>query len=74
MNKEIIAWNVCEAGDVDMPQILLNRLDSNGPFDTLEISEQLGVDHQKVIGAVKSLLNHEGVCFIYSKTFNLFLK
>lgn len=61
MNKEIIAWNVCEAGDVDMPQILLNRLDSNGPFDTLEISEQLGVDHQKVIGAVKSLLNHEGL-------------
>uniref|UniRef100_A0A915AB76 Phenylalanine--tRNA ligase alpha subunit n=1 Tax=Parascaris univalens TaxID=6257 RepID=A0A915AB76_PARUN len=61
MNNETLASNLCGAGDVDMPQILLNRLDSNGPFDTLELSEQLGVDHQKVIGAVKSLLNHEGL-------------
>ncbi|VDM40667.1 unnamed protein product [Toxocara canis] len=62
VDKKMTGSSSCEAGgDMDLPQLLLNRLDTDGPFDTLQLAAQLGVDHQKVIGAVKSLLNNEGL-------------
>ncbi|KAK6038146.1 hypothetical protein COOONC_24349 [Cooperia oncophora] len=42
-------------------QFVLNSLSENGnELNTLQISKDLGVDHQAVIGAIKSLLTHEG--------------
>lgn len=50
-----------EAADVDLPQFLLHYLEENGEFETLELSNKLHLDHQKIIGAVKSLLANEGL-------------
>lgn len=47
--------------EVDLPQQLLNILDKEGGFDSIKLAAKLNLAHQKVIGAVKSLLTHEGV-------------
>uniref|UniRef100_A0AC35TMT3 Phenylalanine--tRNA ligase n=1 Tax=Rhabditophanes sp. KR3021 TaxID=114890 RepID=A0AC35TMT3_9BILA len=39
----------------DLPQLLLNHLNINESVDSLAYASTLGVEHQKVIGAVKSL-------------------
>ncbi|KHN75613.1 Phenylalanine--tRNA ligase alpha subunit A [Toxocara canis] len=50
VDKKMTGSSSCEAGgDMDLPQLLLNRLDTDGPFDTLQLAAQLGVDHQKLI-------------------------
>lgn len=39
----------------DLPQIVLNIINENEEIDTLHISSLLKEDHQKIVGAVKSL-------------------
>uniref|UniRef100_A0A0K0FVC2 phenylalanine--tRNA ligase n=1 Tax=Strongyloides venezuelensis TaxID=75913 RepID=A0A0K0FVC2_STRVS len=45
----------------DLPQLLLNHLSINNSFDSLLFASSKGLDHQKVIGAVKSLLSNDEV-------------
>ena len=42
-----------EAGD--MSERLLKLLASRGSFDSYKLSQELGVDHQQVVGAIKSV-------------------
>uniref|UniRef100_A0A7I4YCQ6 phenylalanine--tRNA ligase n=1 Tax=Haemonchus contortus TaxID=6289 RepID=A0A7I4YCQ6_HAECO len=43
-------------------QFVLSSLSDNGnELNTLQISKDLGIDHQAVVGAIKSLLTHDGV-------------
>lgn len=53
-----------DIGMEDLPSQLLSVIDSNGTFDSNEMAAFLKVDHQKVVGAVKSLENQEGVIII----------
>jgi len=39
----------------ELSETLLSYIDKNGSFDTFQYSQQHAIDHQKVIGAVKSL-------------------
>uniref|UniRef100_A0A0N5BYC0 phenylalanine--tRNA ligase n=1 Tax=Strongyloides papillosus TaxID=174720 RepID=A0A0N5BYC0_STREA len=48
-------------GNEDLPQLLLNHLSINNSFDSLLFASSKGLDHQKVIGAVKSLLSNDEV-------------
>ena len=47
---------------------LLKFLEENGSLDSQEISNSLDIDHQKIVGAIKSLQSLEdvrkGKCFI----------
>lgn len=46
----------------NLPQYLLDRLAATeGSLNSIDLSEVLNVDHQKIVGAVKSLLSHEGM-------------
>ncbi|CAD5228414.1 unnamed protein product [Bursaphelenchus okinawaensis] len=45
----------------NLPEVLLSVLDKAGEFDTSKLAEELKLDHNKVIGAVKSLLSHENL-------------
>ncbi|CAJ0574510.1 unnamed protein product, partial [Mesorhabditis spiculigera] len=50
-----------ELGD-NLPQYLLNHLTKTGaPFNSIALAEELGLDHQKLIGAVKSLIAQDGL-------------
>ena len=49
--------------EMDLPQLLLNRLNENEHFDSIALAEHLKLPHQKVIGAIKSIQNHEGVSY-----------
>ena len=40
----------------DLGETVLNILADRDGFNTLDIAEELNVDHQKTVGAVKSLL------------------
>uniref|UniRef100_A0A2K6VV45 phenylalanine--tRNA ligase n=2 Tax=Onchocerca TaxID=6281 RepID=A0A2K6VV45_ONCVO len=44
-----------DAGDASLSQNLLHRLEKYHQFDTFEYATTTGEDHQKVVGAVKSL-------------------
>ena len=44
-------------------QQLLTLLGSREVFQSNELAKELGIDHQKLIGAVKSLQTHDGVSF-----------
>ena len=44
-------------------QQLLTLLGSREVFQSNELAKELGIDHQKLIGAVKSLQTHDGVRF-----------
>ncbi|XP_064612534.1 Na(+)/citrate cotransporter-like [Liolophura sinensis] len=39
----------------DLTDVVLEAVDKNGGVETLELASQLSVDHQKIVGAVKSL-------------------
>ncbi|ESN91107.1 hypothetical protein HELRODRAFT_90419 [Helobdella robusta] len=39
----------------DFVELVLTTLTSQGKFDSLNLSEKLSIDHQKIVGAVKSL-------------------
>lgn len=45
----------------ELNQDILNFLDKNASLDTLDYAKQNNLDHQKVVGAVKSLQTYEGV-------------
>lgn len=48
-------------GSSEIPETLLKELERVGNFESLDISKKLGVDHQKIIGAIKSLLAQDGL-------------
>ncbi len=52
----------------DLNEEILNYLDLNSSLDTLEYAKSLGLDHQKVIGAVKSLQSQSQDVSIYPST------
>jgi len=39
----------------DLPSFLLKRLEKSESFDSYELSQEIGKDHQQVVGAIKSL-------------------
>ena len=39
----------------DMTDVVLQELAQNDGFDTLDLAERLKIDHQKIVGAVKSI-------------------
>ncbi len=45
----------------ELNEEILDYLDKNGLLDTYEYANKFDLDHQKVIGAVKSLQTTEGV-------------
>lgn len=50
----------------DLPSQLLSVLDTSDlPFRSDEVAAILKIDHQKVVGAVKSLQNQEGVIILW---------
>ncbi|VDN30222.1 unnamed protein product, partial [Cylicostephanus goldi] len=52
------------ADDVDKAvQFVLTTLDKNGNSEltTLQVAKELNIDHQAVVGAIKSLLTHDGI-------------
>uniref|UniRef100_A0A0N4ZE13 phenylalanine--tRNA ligase n=1 Tax=Parastrongyloides trichosuri TaxID=131310 RepID=A0A0N4ZE13_PARTI len=52
----------------DLPQLLLNHLNITNTFDSLVLSNDKGIEHQKVIGAIKSLLSNEGIISTVDET------
>jgi len=46
---------------VDLPVKLLQILDQGGEFNSSELSSKLNIDHQLIVGAINSILAHEGV-------------
>uniref|UniRef100_A0A914CDS9 phenylalanine--tRNA ligase n=1 Tax=Acrobeloides nanus TaxID=290746 RepID=A0A914CDS9_9BILA len=48
-------------GETELPKTLLLILDAEGEFSSLKISQRLGVPHQQLVGAIKSLQSHEGL-------------
>uniref|UniRef100_A0A0N5AHE0 phenylalanine--tRNA ligase n=1 Tax=Syphacia muris TaxID=451379 RepID=A0A0N5AHE0_9BILA len=59
-------WNVetmspSTTSSDDLCELLLAELDKCDEIETLEFSSHYGFDHQKVIGAVKSLLSQDGM-------------
>lgn len=46
----------------ELNQEILDYLDKNSKLDTFEYAENHKLDHQKVVGAIKSLQTYEGVC------------
>lgn len=53
-----------ETGDASLSQNLLHHLEKHNQFDTFEYAATTKENHQKVVGAVKSLGAVEGVCII----------
>jgi phenylalanyl-tRNA synthetase alpha chain len=49
----------------ELNEEILDYLDKNGQLDTYEYANKFNLDHQKVIGAVKSLQTTEGVNLKY---------
>lgn len=43
------------------PQNLLLVLENRNEFQSTELAQELGVDHQKLVGAIKSLLTQDGL-------------
>lgn len=39
----------------DLSQVVLTEVDKQGEIDTLKLSQSIKEDHQKIVGAVKSL-------------------
>uniref|UniRef100_A0A1I8ASY8 phenylalanine--tRNA ligase n=1 Tax=Steinernema glaseri TaxID=37863 RepID=A0A1I8ASY8_9BILA len=50
-----------EGGDISLPEYLLTHIENNGTFESIDFAETQQIDHQKVIGAIKSLLTHDGL-------------
>ena len=49
--------NVSQSAEdsTDLPQLLLKLLNQEGQLNSLQLSNLLNVDHQKIVGAIKSL-------------------
>uniref|UniRef100_A0A1I7XFV2 ANK_REP_REGION domain-containing protein n=1 Tax=Heterorhabditis bacteriophora TaxID=37862 RepID=A0A1I7XFV2_HETBA len=46
----------------DLPQLVLSELDANSQgFNSIHMAAKLSIDHQKLVGVIKSLLAQEGV-------------
>jgi predicted transcriptional regulator len=43
------------------PQQILTIIKDRGSFQSNELGEELGIEHQKLIGAIKSLQTQDGV-------------
>jgi hypothetical protein len=46
----------------ELNEEILKFLEQNSSFDSLEYAEKHQLDHQKVVGAIKSLQINEEVC------------
>ncbi len=42
-------------GNLDLPQEVLLILEKDGMVDSLQLATRKGLDHQKIVGAIKSL-------------------
>lgn len=42
----------------ELTEQILQYIDQNGSVDTLDLVEHFGLDHQKIVGAVKSIEAH----------------
>ena len=47
----------------ELNQKILDYLDENSKLDTYAYAQNRNIDHQKVVGAIKSLQTYEGVCY-----------
>ena len=47
----------------DLNEVILQFLDANSTLDSLKFASDQNLDHQKVVGAIKSLQINEGVRF-----------
>ncbi len=52
----------------DLNDEILNYLDKNGNLDTLSYAKSVDVDHQKVVGAIKSLQSQSQDVMISKRT------
>jgi hypothetical protein len=52
------------------PSYILTILQQRDSFQSNELAEQLCIDHQKLVGAIKSLQSHEEVYFLF---YNIYL-
>ncbi len=50
----------------ELNEEILQFLDKNSSFDSLEYAEKSKIDHQKIVGAIKSLQINEGVCLKFT--------
>ena len=50
--------------DPDNQSLILKLIDERGSVRSDELSKELGMDHQKIVGTIKSLQTHEGVTFL----------
>jgi hypothetical protein len=50
----------------ELQEEILLYLEANGSLDTLDYAEKKHLDHQKVVGAIKSLQITEGVFIVVS--------
>lgn len=50
-----------------MNEDILKFLEANANFDSLEYADKLKLDHQKVVGAIKSLQINEGLIEVQQK-------
>lgn len=48
----------------DYSEFILTEIDKVGEIDTLSFARKINVDHQKIVGAVKSLQTHSDVRFV----------
>lgn len=47
----------------NLPQQILDYLSLSSEFNSIALAKEWDVDHQKLYGAIKSLLTNEGVSF-----------
>jgi phenylalanyl-tRNA synthetase alpha chain len=64
MTPPLSGAGVGDDDEIDLPQRLLNYLDNDDhtSLDSLNISSLFNIDHQRVIGAINSLLSIGDVC------------
>ncbi len=55
----------------ELPEQILLMLEEKERLSSLEIAEKLGEEHQKVVGAVKSLNSLDGVCLFLKRPFEI---
>lgn len=56
----------------ELNEEILKFLDTNSKLESLQYAEKLNLDHQKVVGAIKSLQINEGYIEVQQKTKKLF--
>lgn len=52
---------------MDVPQVILDSLAVKSPITSLELASSLNVDHQIVVGGIKSLQLIDGVSYSFAK-------